>query len=247
MRTYPLPEFTIHAHQSANVSTGLPTVDGPFKPTWFHIPENVARHLLITDIKVGRNSQLISTTCLPASIFSSNRTEKLHTETLLPNRMYITLSITNTSSEAVDFSGEVIGNEPPNNREDELYVLGLGHILVKENLALSVQSQVPMSPALLYVPETIIEEVEIENVVVRPYTHSYQISSGDVVETDCPFVSGVPTKMLLNNHQSYRSILLEPKNLLNASDFLVLKIHNKSKNPLYFTGAILGHPEKKKP
>jgi hypothetical protein len=67
---YPLPECDILPGTSAEIFTSLPSATGPFLPRWFYVPAEIARCLLVIDVKVGNNSQISSTACFPASLFA---------------------------------------------------------------------------------------------------------------------------------------------------------------------------------
>jgi hypothetical protein len=80
-----------------------------FRPERLVIPASIAEDFLITDIKVGKNSQLVSTGAIPAAAFThrseSNRM-KMDTAQI---SMFVTISVTNISNEAKNFQGVIFG------------------------------------------------------------------------------------------------------------------------------------------
>lgn len=240
---YPLPECVVPPGSSAEVFTSLPSMLGPFRPSWFCIPAEVARHLLVIDIKVGKNSQFASTPCVPASLFASPSEGCLCMD-CLSGHFELRMSLANTSARPVNFSGEVVGRHA--DAEDALdvgalSVLGLGHTLVEAELNLRVQAQLDLEPRRLYVPDHVLEHLVVRSLAVRPYTHGSRTDAGVIHSGDGPVVSAASDLALRSKNLRGRGeIRLEPVRVVNASSFIVLNIVNRSKKPQWFSGAILG-------
>jgi hypothetical protein len=81
-----------------------------FRPTAVIIPSHIASSFSITDIKVGKNSQLLSTRPIPATslAFADGTPIPLQMDVASP-MMWITLSVLNTSDKAVDFEATIVG------------------------------------------------------------------------------------------------------------------------------------------
>ena len=74
------------------------------------ISSDVARHFLVTDIKVGDKSQLDSPGCIPGLSFTENVFAiKLKGDMVHP-RQFITVSVTNQSASGCNFQGVLIGH-----------------------------------------------------------------------------------------------------------------------------------------
>ena len=72
---------------------------GPFRLRKILIPDDVAEHFMVTDVKVGKNSQLYSPGAVPASFFGEareGRQEGLYFDRL-PRGAHATLSVTCTA------------------------------------------------------------------------------------------------------------------------------------------------------
>ena len=96
----------VRAKSSANINVQPQVV---FRPERLVIPASIAEHFLITDIKIGKNSQLVSAGAIPASAFT-NRSEpsrmKMDTAQI---SMFVTVSVTNTSEKDRFFQCVIFG------------------------------------------------------------------------------------------------------------------------------------------
>jgi hypothetical protein len=91
---------------SANINVQPQVI---FRPERIVIPSNIAADFLITDIKVGKNSQLVSPGAIPAVVFVENAFGvrlKMDTAQIA---QFITVSVTNQNGAARNFQGAIIG------------------------------------------------------------------------------------------------------------------------------------------
>jgi hypothetical protein len=91
---------------SANISVQPQVI---FRPERIVIPSNIAADFLITDVKVGKNSQLVSPGAIPAVVFVENAFGvrlKMDTAQIA---QFITISVTNQNSGSRNFQGAIIG------------------------------------------------------------------------------------------------------------------------------------------
>ena len=91
---------------SANIAVQPQVI---FRPERIVIPSNLAADFLITDIKVGKNSQLVSPGAIPAVVFVENAFGvrlKMDTAQIA---QFVTLTITNQNGAARNFQGAIIG------------------------------------------------------------------------------------------------------------------------------------------
>jgi hypothetical protein len=97
----------VKANSSANINA-QPQV--AFRPERLVIPASIADDFIITDIKVGKNSQLVSTGAIPAAAFASSRSEanRMRMDTAQIS-MFVTVSVTNTSDMDRHFQGVIFG------------------------------------------------------------------------------------------------------------------------------------------
>ena len=91
---------------SANISVQPQVI---FRPERIVIPSNLAADFLITDVKVGKNSQLVSPGAIPAVVFVENAFGvrlKMDTAQIA---QFITISVTNQNGASRNFQGAIIG------------------------------------------------------------------------------------------------------------------------------------------
>jgi hypothetical protein len=81
-----------------------------FRPERLIIPDNIALNFLITDIKIGKNSQLLTYGAVPAVVFNKYSSPKLKMDTAQV-LTFVTLTVTNVSKTACNFQAALIG--PP--------------------------------------------------------------------------------------------------------------------------------------
>ena len=96
----------VRAGESMNVNVQPQVV---FCPERLVIPEGIAGDFIIHDIKVGKNSQLVSTGALPASVFTSRSGGTRMKMDVTQISMLVTVSVTNTSKEDRYFQGVFFG------------------------------------------------------------------------------------------------------------------------------------------
>lgn len=97
---------TVNGNSSANINVQPQVM---FRPERLVVPSNVAVDFLITDIKVGKNSQLVSTGALPALMFTESAFGvRLKMDTAQIS-MFVTISVTNTNQNAKSFAGGLVG------------------------------------------------------------------------------------------------------------------------------------------
>jgi len=101
-----LGSTSLPALSSANISVQPQVI---FRPERIVIPSNIAADFLITDVKVGKNSQLVSPGAIPAVVFVENAFGvrlKMDTAQIA---QFITVSVTNQNGAARNFQGAIIG------------------------------------------------------------------------------------------------------------------------------------------
>ena len=101
-----LGSTSVAGSSSANINVQPPVI---FRPERLVVPSNLAMDFLITDIKVGKNSQLVSTGALPAVMFTENAFGvRLRMDTAQIS-MFVTVSVTNQNPAARNFQGGLVG------------------------------------------------------------------------------------------------------------------------------------------
>jgi hypothetical protein len=101
-----LGSTSVAGNSSANINVQPQVI---FRPERLVVPSNIAVDFLITDIKVGKNSQLVSTGALPAVMFTENAFGvRLKMDTAQIS-MFVTISVTNQNPAARNFQGGIVG------------------------------------------------------------------------------------------------------------------------------------------
>ena len=101
-----LGSTSVSGTSSANINVQPQVI---FRPERLVVPSNIAVDFLITDIKVGKNSQLVSTGALPAVMFTENAFGvRLKMDTAQIS-MFVTISVTNQNPSARNFQGGLVG------------------------------------------------------------------------------------------------------------------------------------------
>ena len=101
-----LGSTSVSGNSSANINVQPQVI---FRPERLVVPSNIAVDFLITDIKVGKNSQLVSTGALPAVMFTENAFGvRLKMDTAQIS-MFVTISVTNQNPAARNFQGGLVG------------------------------------------------------------------------------------------------------------------------------------------
>jgi len=101
-----LGSTSVAGNSSANINVQPQVI---FRPERLVVPSNLAIDFLITDIKVGKNSQLVSTGALPAVMFTEvafGVRLKMDTAQI---SMFVTVSVTNQNPSARNFQGGIVG------------------------------------------------------------------------------------------------------------------------------------------
>ena len=101
-----LGSTSVAGNSSANINVQPQVI---FRPERLVVPSNIAVDFLITDIKVGKNSQLVSTGALPAVMFTEQAFGvRLKMDTAQIS-MFVTVSVTNQNPQARNFQGGLVG------------------------------------------------------------------------------------------------------------------------------------------
>jgi hypothetical protein len=101
-----LGSTSVAGNSSANINVQPQVI---FRPERLVVPSNIAVDFLITDIKVGKNSQLVSTGALPAVMFTENAFGvRLKMDTAQVS-MFVTVAVTNQNAAARNFQGGLVG------------------------------------------------------------------------------------------------------------------------------------------
>lgn len=198
---------------------------GPFLLRQILVPAEVARYFMVTDVKVGNNSQFIGSGCVPASFFTEEEAPERQRELVfdvLPRGRFLSLAVTCMSKEARDFEAVFVGDVL---REDEVkeaargrrVFLGLGSTLVRAQSAvkISAQPQVVLRPDLFVLPPKVSDAFRI-----------LDVRAVGVSAADC------------SKQQEGTVALTSP--VMQIADWFTVEVENKADEPRNFQGTVVG-------
>jgi hypothetical protein len=165
----------IPANSSANIQ--IISEKGPFRIVNILVPEHISRDCVFTDIKVGKNSQLISSGAVHAFFFD----EKLPPQDLacdiMMRGMVATLSVTNLRDDrSLEFQatlkGKLVsdshGNFHHSRSPTRRTMLGLGVVPVEPHgtTKITLQTQVSFNPDSLFVHPNVLDGLQVTSLRV---------------------------------------------------------------------------------
>jgi len=151
MRVCSTDEVRVAENSTAVVS--LIFEEGSFQVEEISVPPEIADAFLVADIRVGKNSQLISSSCLPASFFARSRPPMAFDR--VPRGCALTVVVTNVWKGEMLFSfsarGQAVRSDAPVSLDNSRRFLGLGNTLVPAHgeATIRVQPQVAFKPDAL--------------------------------------------------------------------------------------------------
>lgn len=254
--------------RSVHLTLQAPPELGPFRPLYVTVPSDVAPHFLVTDVKIGRDSQFLSIACVPACLFDESQFPVHLRFNLLHPYTFLTISVTNISTSPRMFRFKVVGTHDASTEPPTTVVLGLGNTLI------SPSSQEPspkftlrVQPAMVYrhafvprflsVPTDVLRDFRLDALGKHP-AYATPPSPGDlrlppVTPADSPLTSETDPaqfgrEQLLIGNSSIFTVELRPDPAVKNSDFVVLRGTLTTEHASSFRGAIVGdltcQPEK---
>lgn len=229
------PETLVRRLSSANVSVTTPV---GFSPSHVVVPSEAASHFLVTDIKVGKDSQFVGAGCVPCSLFSAEaKREHFDFDYLAPG-MTFTVSVTNASDSDRVFSGTVGGpsRKWTFDRERRSF-LGYGHTIVPPRQWCHISVQ----PHMFFRPERL---------VVPKFVGGISVAGGfDVIDVGV-VERGAGRDLHLIQYQRVQAGIFEescegalpssPLTMVRPADFLMITVENTTTSERAFCGAIVG-------
>jgi hypothetical protein len=221
---------------SAPVSLG-----GLVRMVGLEVDPGAAPHLVVNDVKVGKNSQLVSVGCVPASLFASPTPVRLVLDEVTPG-LCVSLNLTCVGPDDVTFSGRILALAPtrarptPSRRRRSRsgsYVVGCGYTEVGAGATLDVVvfPMVELRLGRLHVPPHLLDFFRVDALFQGRYLDVGQASS-----VSDPAQLG--RESLLRGGQ----VDMQPSNMVGIGQPVTLRVTNTSGETRYFSGALLGEP-----
>jgi hypothetical protein len=229
---YELPSVRIKSGESANIVTKTVSPKGLVCPVGLEIDPDVAPRLLVSDVKIGRYSQLYTAKCVPASLFACSPPVNLILEKIQPGRC-LALNVSCVGSADVVFRGRLLAYSPTTLVPRKMCMVGLGYTEVRAGWRVDVvtQSQVEFELKRLHVPPHLLDVFRVDALFQGGYLDVEQ--SSQVVVT---------SQLGRDNLSMGGEVTLEPSATVGASCPVTVRITNTSVTTQYFSGALLGEP-----
>jgi hypothetical protein len=187
-------EVVVAASGSARVR--VVSEKGPFRILNMVVDERTGRDFYVTDIKVGRNSQLVSVGAIHASYFAQVGEREDLMFDVLPRGAEAQIDVQNASDEPRVFEAVLRGIlDPSGGLPGGRYAVGFGSTLVRARTVakIRVQPQVEFLPDLLVVPPETLESFKVVDLrVVGKSVECPRLGLGQVAECRGPADDDLP-------------------------------------------------------
>lgn len=228
---YDLPAVVVPPGESRNIVSDPLSPQGDFYPHGLKVDPEAARHLTVSDVRVGRNSQFVGAGALPCDLFAASPPFRFLMNAMRPGSR-ITVSATNTGPSDVTFRGTVLGSRKPPAR-DLLYAVSLGRVEVRTpTMVVTLSSQVALRPRVLFVPDHVLADFDVASLKQGKYL-------------DVPEAASVDYFLLSRSNLLHGgAIEFKPFAEVGAGSPVSVTVTRTvpDESPRYFTGAILGTP-----
>jgi len=203
---------------------------GQVWPVGLEIDADVAPRLMVYDVKVGRNSQLVSCGCVPATLFALPTPVDLRLDKLSSGER-LSLQVSCAGPEDVTFKGRILAAGPTTPVPGRTLVVGFGFTEVGagKSVALVVRPQVEVRLTRLHVPPHLTDAFRIDDLFHGPYL-------------DVEKVSRVADTRQLDRENLSRGgeVALTPTPDVGVGCPVALRVTNVSSTTQYFSAALLG-------
>ena len=186
----------VHGYCSAYIEAF--SEKGPFRAQNMIVTDEIARDFFVTDLKVGKNSQFVSSSAVHASYFARRGAKEDLLFDFLPRGMKMTVCVKNMTQEPKTFHAYLKGTLIAENMHRDCalnrIILGLGHSIVPANgkTKLSVQPQVACRAMSIVVPPYILDALKITSLRVV----GAEMLKGDLKDGEADFP---PTPMQIGD------------------------------------------------
>lgn len=205
-------------------------------PTWLEVPDELADHFVVTDLRVGLDSQLCSTGAVPAALFARGAPrDELLLDPVRSPRDSLSVAVTNLGPGRMAFSCRPIFSDDSRlARYGRARVVGLGvsWIAPLGSMNVNVEPQRRFVPDRLFVPRSVLERVDVEGVDV--FNFDLDKGSYDLVETVSP---GQLTRESLLGDGLFH---LSPGRSVGPRECLTVRFRNRTDAPVDVLGVVLG-------
>lgn len=227
-------DVTVDAGCSRRLSiAGLPPGS---RPVWFEVPDELADSFVVTDVRVGLNSQL-ATAAVPAALFARGAPlDELLMDAVSSPLDDLSITVSNVGPESLSFVCRPMFSDDDARlaRYRRARVLGLGVTSVAPGVPTSVivQPSKKMIPDRIFIPRRVLEKVDVEGVEVHDF---------DVDGKVFGLLEAVPLHYLSRENLKGDGVFhLGSSRSVGPRECFTVKFRNKTDSPVNVMGAILG-------
>ncbi len=211
---------------------------GKVVPVGLEVDLDVAPHLAVLDVRVGKNSQHVSASCVPASLFALDPPIELLCDPIPPGLRF-RVDVVNTGRETVTFRGRLLARDLSKravmnpNVDARSWVVGLGYTEIKpgQTVAVVASPMVAISLERLHVPPQLLDVFRVDALYQGRYLDVQQVSRvTDFRQLD------------RENLLAGGKITLDSCPVVGIGQPVTVEVTNVSEEVQYFTGALLGAP-----
>jgi hypothetical protein len=193
------------------------------------IPHNIAERLVVTELSMGRLSQMASVGCVPAMLFSDRAATESYDLDPVSAGGEISISLTNLSEVPTEFEVAFMGHTERDvcpDRRRSFFGLGATDIRPGEYCNITVRPHIAFRSERLVVPSTIADHFDVIDIKVG--YNSQLLSPGSIPAKQ--YTEKVP--------QSSEKVLC--RDVCQPSVFHTVAVCNNSSKTQVFTGAMVG-------
>ena len=227
---YDLPAATVLPGETANVISPPTSPRSQVRPVWIRLPDDVAPSLSVLDVKVGRNSQFVSTDGVPGTLFAESSVPRILRMDSIPPGAHLCVTVKNTGARPVTFAAKLVCATVQQLLPDSLYALGFGSLSVPPQTTRKITATplIDFEPKFLHVTDA--DSFELVSLKTGPYL-------------DVPNSPEVPPELLASSKiAAGEPIHLVPVPVIGLNTPLTIEVRNVTDRELVFRAAVLGSP-----
>jgi len=227
---YELPRVRFKGGESKVVYTDPVSPRGQVWPVGLEVDPDVGPSLMVSDLRVGKNSQLASCKCLPASLFTLSPPVALRCDKIPPG-LHFSVHLTCVGLDGVEFRGSLLAADPATPVPGETMVVGFGYTEVGAGQTVEVVTHpmVNFRVERLHVPPHLLGVFRVDSLFQGRYLDVVQKSRvTDVRQLD------------RDNLSRGGAVDLYPTPDVGPGCPVTAKVTNTSGTTQYFGGALLG-------
>jgi hypothetical protein len=229
---YELPRVHVKGGESTVIYTAPVSPGGQVWPVGLEVDPDVAPHLVVTDFRVGKNSQLDSRGGVPASLFALCPPVDLRCDKI-PGGQRFSLHVTCAGLEGATFRGRLLAAGPATPVPGKTMVVGFGYTEVGagKTVDVVVSPQVELRVRRLHVPPHLLGVFRVDGLFQGRYL-------------DVEQASRVSDSRQLGRENLSRGgeVDLSPSPDVGVGQLVTARVTNTSGTTRYFSAALLGEP-----